>query len=141
MRLKKTVMILGAVVLASLAQGSTGKLFLCFDDRNFNGWESSIPLFTKYKAHATFFISGPIDDRAITCMRRLKDAGHSLGLHGLKHRRAPEALRELGPERYLSEEVLPQIAAARNAGFNIRNWAYPYSTRTAATDTALMRHF
>ncbi len=75
-----------------------GALCLTFDDRNFDGWERNLPLFARYGAHATFFICGPIDARAEACMRRLSAAGHSIGLHGLNHLRAVDALARLGGE-------------------------------------------
>ena len=38
-----------------------GIVFFTFDDRNFDGWLQAIPLFEKYNAHATFMVSGEID--------------------------------------------------------------------------------
>ena len=61
-----------------------GVLVLSFDDRNFNDWVKAMPLFEKYGAHATFFVCGPIDGEAVRVMKRLSEAGHSVGLHGLR---------------------------------------------------------
>jgi len=44
---------------------NSGSLLLSFDDRNFVDWENAVPLFEKYGAHATFFISGSIDATAV----------------------------------------------------------------------------
>jgi len=37
-------------------------LILSFDDRNFDDWIDAMPIFEKYGAHATFFVSGEIDE-------------------------------------------------------------------------------
>ena len=118
-----------------------GTLCLTFDDRNFAAWRKAMPLFDKYGARATFFISGPVDGAVFGMMKELRRHGHSIGLHGLKHARAPKLLKELGPEGYLRAEVLPQLDAAKAEGFVIRNFGYPYSTCDAATEEALARHF
>ncbi|MBR4172720.1 MAG: polysaccharide deacetylase family protein, partial [Kiritimatiellae bacterium] len=88
-------------VSAALTSGGRGALCLTFDDRNFDAWERNIPLFEKYGAHATFFVCGAIDARAEKCMRRLSAAGHSIGLHGMRHQKATDALQKLGEEGYL----------------------------------------
>ena len=76
-------------VAAAAPSVEHGALCLTFDDRNFDAWEANLPLFRKYGAHATFFVCGPIDDRAAACLRRLADEGHSIGLHGLRHQKVP----------------------------------------------------
>ena len=118
-----------------------GALCLTFDDRNFDSWERNIPLFRKYGAHATFFVCGKIDERAEGCMRRLSKAGHSIGLHGLKHQRAVAAIENLGAEGYLREEILPQLSVCREKGLGVKSFAYPMSNRTPETDAVLLRHF
>ncbi len=118
-----------------------GALCLTFDDRNFDAWERCIPLFAKYDAHATFFVCGPIDARAEDCMRKLSAAGHSIGLHGLNHLKATEALARLGEEGYLKEEILPQLSACREKGLDVRSFSYPYCARSPDTDALLLRHF
>lgn len=85
------------------AESGRGALCLTFDDRNFDAWERCIPLFGKYGAHATFFVCGEIDERAERCMKRLAAGGHSLGLHGLRHRKATEGVAALGEEGYLRD--------------------------------------
>lgn len=120
---------------------TNGAICLTFDDRNFDTWERCIPLFEKYGAHATFFVCGPIDARAESCMRKLSAAGHSIGLHGFKHQKATDALARLGEEGYLREEILPQLSVCREKGLDVRSFAYPMSARTAETDALLLRHF
>ena len=120
---------------------SHGALCLTFDDRNFDAWEANLPLFRKYGAHATFFVCGPIDARAEACMRRLVDEGHSIGLHGFRHRKATECVKELGAEGYIKEEIEPQLAVCREKGLPVRSFAYPYSVRNPNVDALLFKRF
>ncbi|MBR4653528.1 MAG: DUF4838 domain-containing protein [Kiritimatiellae bacterium] len=130
-----------AVSCATHGAWARGALCLTFDDRNFDAWEKNIPLFAKYGAHATFFVCGPIDARAEECLRSLSAAGHSIGLHGFGHRRAPDLLAKLGEEGFVREEILPQLSVCRAKGLPVRSYAYPFSSRTPQTDALLLRHF
>ncbi len=118
--------------------GTRGVLLLSFDDRNFAGWESARPLFAKYGAHATFFVSGPIDDGSVRILKHLSADGHSIGLHGLNHLNADDAVGELGAERYYAEEVWPQVDCARKAYVPFEAFAYPNCRCNDETD-ALFR--
>ena len=119
------------------AESGRGALCLTFDDRNFDAWERCIPLFGKYGAHATFFVCGEIDERAERCMKRLAAGGHSLGLHGLRHRKATEGVAALGEEGYLREEIQPQLAVCRAKGINVHSFAYPIVTLVSVTSHSL----
>ena len=127
-----------AVPAPSLARGA---LCLTFDDRNFDAWEANLPLFRKYGAHATFFAYGPIDARAEACLRRLAADGHSIGLHGFRHKKATALMQEVGEEGYLKDEILPQLSVCRAKGLPVHSFAYPYSARNARTDALLLKHF
>jgi len=111
-----------------------GALLLSFDDRNFADWLNAMPLFEKYGAHATFFVSGAIDDEAVRTMKTLSEAGHSVGLHGFKHANADEAVAVMGAELYYKEEIESQSEPCRVAYIPARTFAYPNSRRTDETD-------
>ena len=116
-----------------------GVLVLSFDDRNFNDWVKALPLFEKYGAHATFFVSGPIDGEAVRVMKRLSEAGHSVGLHGLRHANADEAIAKKGADLYYKEEIEPQREACRVAYIPIKSFAYPNCRRSDETDALFKR--
>lgn len=111
-----------------------GALVLTFDDRNLADWERAIPLFDKYGAHATFFFNGPCDGDAARILKKLREHGHSIGLHGLKHLNADVAVAEKGEAAYWAEEISPQLAGCRAAGIPITSFAYPNCRRTDETD-------
>ncbi len=112
----------------------TGLLVLSFDDRNFEDWVKAIPTFEKYDAHATFFVSGPIDRDAVRVMKQLSEAGHSVGLHELNHTNADEGLAAKGAELFYKEEIEPQMEVCRVSYIPISSYAYPNCRRTDETD-------
>ena len=111
-----------------------GTVLLSFDDRNFDGWTAALPVFDKYRAHATFFVYGPIDGKAIRTMKLLASKGHSVGLHGLRHRNADKALIDMGEEQYWKDEIESQLNTCRMLDIPITSFAYPNCRRTDATD-------
>ena len=123
------------------ANVTNGVLCLTFDDRNFGGWEQAIPLFKKYHATATFFFGGQIDAAALSCMKKLRENGHTIGLHGVNHKRATSVFAEAGAEFYIRTEINPQLDACREAGIPVRHWAYPENDRNDDTDQALSKLF
>ena len=125
----------------SVAAPTRGVLCLTFDDSYFADWEAALPLFAEHGAHATFFAYHVIDGKSVDSLRRLSDAGHSIGLHGLRHLKAPETIAEVGEEKYLADEIEPQLAACRAAKLPVRSFAYPMSRHTPETDALLLRHF
>lgn len=118
---------------------NTGLLVLSFDDRNFGDWTRALPLFEKYGAHATFFVSGPIDGEAVRTMKRLSEAGHSVGLHGLRHANADEAISKKGADLYYKEEIEPQREACRVAYIPVTSFAYPNCRRSDEADALFKR--
>ena len=82
-----------------------GIVFFTFDDRNFDGWLQAIPLFEKYNAHATFMVSGEIDQDTAQKIKTLQEHGHSIGLHTKTHSDMPPFCREKSAEEYFSAET------------------------------------
>lgn len=148
MPMKIVAFVLSAMTIASSLAASVanvaptnGVLCLTFDDSRFAEWDAALPIFAAHGAHATFFAYHAIDDKTIAALRRLSEAGHSIGLHGLKHQRAPDAVARLGEDGYIADEIEPQLASARAAGLPVRSFAYPMSCHTPQTDALLLRHF
>ena len=111
-----------------------GMLVLTFDDRHFTDWIQAMPLFEKYDAHATFFFSGPVDNEAVGVMKRLSEAGHSIGLHGFNHAKADEEVATKGGALFYKEEIEPQKYACQVAYVPITSYSYPYCRHNGETD-------
>lgn len=141
------------VLFVFLFAGSSGEkkdkkllqpgLLLTFDDRNMLNWEKQIPLFAKYGAHVTFFIDhfDELSPEQIQALKKLKNAGHTIGCHGLRHLRAVEYCKNYSVEKYLSDEILPAIKIMEEKGFSPSCFAYPNSNHDDVTDKALLTCF
>ena len=102
-----------------------GTLLLSFDDRNLDDWTRALPIFDRYGAHVTFFVSGEIDGVTVKALKNLKAHGHSIGLHGLRHANADEAIAAKGAKKYFDEEIAPQFDRMRVAWIPVTSYAYP----------------
>lgn len=116
---------------------------LTFDDAFIDAWLAAMPLFEKYGAHATFFISGfdRLSTGQVQGLQRLKAAGHAIGCHGLRHRKATDYVRDHSAEAYLADEITPAVERMVDAGLKPSCFAYPMSGNNAATDAALLKVF
>ncbi len=134
---------LGALVDDTMAEGALlakhGVLCLTFDDSCFGDWEKALPLFAKYEAHATFFTMGAITPERLASMRRLRAAGHSVGLHTLKHTNAPVPFAGRRARDWFAAEVQPQLDALAAADFPVTAFAYPNNANDAESDLTLDR--
>jgi len=116
---------------------------LTFDDRNMNQWVKQIPLFRKYNAQVTFFVDHfhTLTPQQLEALKQLKAAGHAIGCHGAKHRKAVDYVRAHGMERYLKDEIEPAVKRMTDAGLPPSCFAYPSSSRNAEIDQALLKTF
>ena len=121
--------------------GSTGVLLLSFDDRNFEDWVRAIPIFEKYNAHATFFVSGEFTPDVVHSVKKLMAAGHSIGLHGQHHANVKKLVVEKGWEAYCAQELDVVMRQCDAAHIPVRNFAYPNGYRDEATDKLLLGRF
>lgn len=138
--MKKFFIIL-LMVVASIRVFADGVLCLTLDDRHFANWCQAIEIFEKYNAHVTFFVCGKIDANAINAMKKLQNAGHSIGLHSQNHAKAVETYRKLGEFEYLQQEIFSQLDICNANGIKIRSFAYPSSQRNEQIDKILFRQF
>jgi len=128
-------------VLTGCASTQRGAVCFTFDDYHGKNWLKALPLFQKYDAHATFFVVGKITPEKAEVMKKLKSAGHTVGLHSLHHRDAIPFIHKHGEARYIKEEIAPQLEACRKYGLKIRSFAYPNNRRDEASDRMLSPYF
>ncbi len=124
-----------------LPLGSAGVLLLAFDDRNFADWERALPIFAKYGAHASFFVSGEYDAAAVGTAKKLMAAGHTMGLHGQRHLNVPETIAKFGKNGWWQREVATVRRQADVAYVPVRSFAYPNNRRDDASDAFLLTRF
>lgn len=121
----------------------SASVVLTFDDRNMNQWVKQIPLFEKYDAKVTFFVDHfhALKPQQIAALKKLKEAGHAVGCHGAKHRKAVDYVRQHGMDKYLAVEIEPAVKQMTDAGLTPTAFAYPSSSRNADIDRALLKTF
>ena len=121
----------------------TSGLLLTFDDRNMLNWEKQIPLFEKYDAHVTFFVDhfDELTTAQLEALQKLKNAGHAIGCHGLRHLKAAEYSEKYSIEKYISDEIAPAIESMNIKGVFPTSFAYPSCNRNEKTDNELLKYF
>ena len=125
----------------NLKEITHGLLFLTFDDHDVVGWRKAIPFFAQNNVRATFSVSGVIDDEALECMKALREAGHTVGLHTLHHADAPEYIKTKSGAAYMKDEVKPQLDVCKKAGFPISTFAFPNNRYDDASLELLSKKF
>jgi len=120
--------------------GSPG-LALSFDDNFVDAWAQLLPLFERYHARVTFFVSRyfALNDEERADLQRLAASGHAIAAHSVRHFRAPDYVEDYGIDAYLRDELDPSIAALRDQGFEVNAFAYPFGARTGELDRAIAK--
>ena len=118
-----------------------GILCLTFDDAHWKNWEKTIPVFEKHGAKATFFPSGDLNAEALACLKKLDEAGHTVGCHSRSHRDAPAFFKNVSGTMYVRKEITPQKKALASVGINPEFFAYPNNRRDEDTDAQLAFQF
>ncbi len=116
---------------------------LTFDDTFVAQWLAAQPIFAKHHARATFFVSqfDRFNAKQLAGLRELKAAGHVIGCHGLRHRKAVDTVQQSSVEEYLRIEIEPAVKLMQEAGLPPTCFAYPCSQRSDETDAALSHSF
>jgi len=130
-----------AFLFGVLCAGAEARGILCltFDDRNWERWEATMPLFAKYKVHASFFPNGPLDAKALASLKKLHDAGHAVGPHTVHHADADKFVSEHGFEAFWEQEVKPQVDAYATVGITPKVMAYANNRHTPQVDEFLKK--
>ncbi len=117
-----------------------GALSLSFDDAHVAEWFALRDAFDRAGARVTFFVSryDLLDQARVDQLRQLREDGHSIAAHGLRHRDAPAYVEEEGLAAYLADEADPSIDLLRRDGFDPVAFAYPFGSRTGELDRALL---
>jgi hypothetical protein len=132
------------VTYEELARGPIpGSLALSFDDHGIAQWMTLRPLFARYHARATFFVSEftSLTPEERAQLRQLADDGNDIEFHSTHHQNAAQYTAAHGVEAYVANEILPALQAMRDAGYPATVFAYPFGARTTETDDALRPYF
>lgn len=113
-----------------------------FDDAAIDAWFETRPLFDRYGAKVTFFVTRYADfsPEQRAKLHALAADGHAIEAHGVHHLDAAVYAAEHGAAAYLDDEVLPSLQILRDDGFTPSSFAYPFGARTEETDRAIAPH-
>ncbi len=139
---KKIGFLAGAVVgFLMCGCRNHGAVCFTFDDFGGDNWVKADELFKKYDAHATFLVSGNLTDKHIEVMKKLQDAGHTVGLHSVGHANATSDPQIYTPEAYFNEQIKPQLDICKADNINVTAFAYPNNRHNEEFDKYLFQHF
>ncbi len=122
-------------------QGTTERagIAISFDDHFINEWYALRPLFQKYNAKVTFYITcgDSLTRDEIIKLKLLQRDGHEIGFHGTVHSKATEMIQAWGVQKYIDSELALGLAYMRAAGFNPTSYAHPGGNHNDQVDSVL----
>jgi peptidoglycan/xylan/chitin deacetylase (PgdA/CDA1 family) len=116
---------------------------LSFDDRFIDEWYRLRPIFKKYKAHATFYVTqfDSLTPAEIEKLKILQQDGHEIGCHGAIHTNSVAYVRQNSMQHYLDVEIHPALRSMKQHGFSPTSFAHPGGVHNDAIDSELLNHF
>lgn len=119
--------------------GQKGGVAISFDDHFINEWYALRPLFQKYNAKVTFFITcgDSLTRDEIVRLKQLQLDGHEIGFHGTVHGKSTEMIHAFGPQKYAETELFPGMSYLKAAGFHPTSYAHPGGDHNEKTDSVL----
>ncbi len=131
------------LTFAELAAGPARRgVCLSFDDDDFAGWTALRPVFARYGAHVTFFVTryqlASPDEKAE--LRALADDGHDIEAHSLDHINALDYVAAHGLQALLDDQVLPSLSVLEADGYHPVAYAHPFGATDPAIDAAILDH-
>jgi len=112
---------------------------ISFDDHFIDQWYALRPLFQKYDAKVTFFITcgDSLKKDEIAKLKQLQADGHEIGFHGTIHGKSTELIAH-GVDKYVETELSPGMKWMAEAGFNPTSYAHPGGNHNAQVDSVLL---
>lgn len=117
-----------------------GGIAISFDDHFIKEWYELRPLFQKYNAKVTFFITCPdsLNAEEVAMLRQLEKEGHEIGFHGTVHAKSTELMAAGGPKGYIEAELEPGLRHMHAAGFKPTSYAHPGGNHNDRVDSVLL---
>ncbi|CAG5008812.1 hypothetical protein DYBT9275_04362 [Dyadobacter sp. CECT 9275] len=112
---------------------------ISFDDHFLDEWYALRPLFKKYNARVTFFITckDTLTAGEIAMLRAFQNDGHEIGFHGTVHAKSTELIQAGGPAGYAETELFPGLKNMSLAGFHPTSYAHPGGNHNDQVDSVL----
>ncbi len=116
---------------------------LSFDDRFITEWYQLRPIFRKYNARVTFYITqfDSLTTDEIAQLKILQQDGHEIGCHGAIHTNSINFVRQQSMQQYLNAEIYPILSSMNQHGFRPTSFAHPGGVHNSSIDQELLKHF
>ena len=89
-----------------------------------NNTDRVLALFNRFNVHATFFTLGWVAERFPELVRRIVDAGHEIGSHGMEHIRATDQNRaEFRSDLERSKKLLEEVSGTPVRGYRAASFS------------------
>jgi peptidoglycan-N-acetylglucosamine deacetylase len=120
-----------------------GGIAISFDDRFVYNWYQLRPLFKKYNAKITFYITQPdsLSDKEVNMLHELQKEGHEIGCHSMRHERVANYLQEHSLTEYMENEIFNALRTMKKQGFTPKTFAHPGGSQTWRSDHELLKYF
>jgi peptidoglycan/xylan/chitin deacetylase (PgdA/CDA1 family) len=143
LKIALTILLFILVSACTSRRERTPGICLSFDDHSVREWYDLMPLFRKYNAKVTFFIShfDSLSDAEIGMLKEMQDEGHEIGSHGALHVVSENYIHTHGYKAWLKNEIDGNTNAMRAKGFDPVSFAYPYGAKYWFTDLLLLDRF
>ena len=112
---------------------------ISFDDHFIDEWYALRPLFKKYDAKVTFYVTcgDSLKPGEIAKLKELEEDGHEIGFHGTIHGKSTEIIAAGGPQGYYTTEIEPGMRFMSAAGFRPTSYAHPGGNHNETVDSVL----
>lgn len=122
------------------ANSEKAGIAISFDDHFINDWYALRPLFRKYNAKVTFFLtcSDSLTTDEIVKIKQLQKDGHEIGFHGTVHGNATAMIESGGRQKYIETELEPGLKHLAKIGIKPTSYAHPGGNHTDQADSILI---
>ncbi|MDI9878437.1 polysaccharide deacetylase family protein [Flectobacillus longus] len=116
---------------------------LSFDDRYIKEWYQLRPLFKKYNAHVTFYLTQPdsLSTEEWNMLRILAQDGHEIGCHGAIHTQSIPFVWRNSIQEYLDIEIHQALKTMQSHGYIPHTFAHPGGSQFWWLDQKLYQYF
>ncbi|MGE5350974.1 MAG: polysaccharide deacetylase family protein [Ignavibacteriales bacterium] len=122
---------------------NTLPIVIGFDDNYIDEWYKIKDTLKYYGVKCTFFVSGfsSLNRREVEELKTLQMEGHEIACHSKTHADAERYVNKYGIDKYIADEIIPEIKAMNRSGIHPVSFAYPNGSRNMKLDRALQDHF
>jgi peptidoglycan/xylan/chitin deacetylase (PgdA/CDA1 family) len=125
------------------SEKKTIPLVISWDDNYVDDWYKIKDTLNYYGVKCTFFVCrfNALSKRQIEKLKVLQQEGHEIGVHSRDHVDAENYSNRYGIDKYIQDEIIPEIDSMKNCGIHPVSFAYPFGHGTGNLNKALSSYF